>query len=81
MAELNPEQWAEVKRLFLRVEELRPEQRFEFLQRECPDENLRRQVTSLPEYSGEELTAADRGSCVRGSVRVGARARSGRTRH
>src|ERR1017187_4834918 len=59
MAELNPEQWAEVKRLFMGAAELRPEKLSDYLQRECPDQDLRREVASLLDYSGEELASAD----------------------
>src|ERR1035438_4257517 len=59
MAELNPEQWAEVKRLFMGAAELRPEELPDYLQRECPDQDLRREVASLLEYSGDKLASAD----------------------
>jgi hypothetical protein len=59
MAELSPEQWAEVKRLFMGGAELPPEELSDYLQRECPDLDLRREVASLLEYSGEELASAD----------------------
>jgi Tol biopolymer transport system component len=59
MAELNPEQWAEVKRLFMGSAELRPEELSDYLQRECPDQDLRREVASLLEYSGDKLASAD----------------------
>ncbi|MGA3079247.1 MAG: protein kinase [Bryobacteraceae bacterium] len=59
MAELNPEQWAEVKRLFMGAVELRPEELPDYLQRECPDQDLRREVASLLDYSGEQLASAD----------------------
>ncbi len=59
MAELNPEQWAEVKRLFMGAAELRPEELSHYLQHECPDQDLRREVASLLEYSGQEIVSAD----------------------
>ena len=59
MAELNPEQWAEVKRLFMAAAELRPEELPGYLQRECPDQDLRREVESLLMYSGAEIASAD----------------------
>ena len=37
MAELNPVQWDEAKRLFMAAAELRPEDLSDYLQRECPD--------------------------------------------
>ena len=58
MADLNPEQWAEVKRLFTGAAELRPEELPDYLQRECPDQDLRREVVSLLEYSGGGLPSA-----------------------
>jgi len=58
MAELNAEKWAEVERLFKGAAELPPEQRPDFLSRECPDLDLRQEVASLLDYSGEELAAA-----------------------
>src|ERR1017187_8918248 len=58
MAELNPEQWAEVKRLFMGAAELRPEELPDYLQRECPDQDLRREGASLLEYSGDKLASA-----------------------
>jgi Tol biopolymer transport system component len=59
MAELNPEQWAEVKRLFMAAAELRPEELPDYLERECPDPDLRREVASLLDYSGAGLPSAD----------------------
>jgi Tol biopolymer transport system component len=59
MAELNPEQWAEVKRLFMGAAELRPEELPDYLQRECPDPDLRREVASLLDYSEDGLPSAD----------------------
>jgi Tol biopolymer transport system component len=59
MAELTPEQWAEVKRLFMGAAELPPEELARYLQRECPDPDLRREVASLLDYSGEGLPSAD----------------------
>jgi len=58
MAELNPEQWAEVERLFECAVELPPEERLDFLERECRDHGLRQEVASLLEHSGEGLPSA-----------------------
>jgi len=58
MAELNQEQWAEVERLFQCAGELPPEERAAFLERECPDQDLRLEVGSLLEHSGEGLASA-----------------------
>jgi len=58
MAELNPEQWAEVERLFRGAAELPPEERADFLQRECAGQDLRQEVASLLEHSGEGLPSA-----------------------
>jgi len=59
MAELTPAQWDEVKRLFMGAAELPSEELAGYLQRECPDQDVRREVASLLEYSGEGLTSAD----------------------
>ena len=59
MAELNPEQWAEVDRLFRCAAELPPEERSDFLARECSDRDLRQEVASLLQHSGEGLPSAD----------------------
>jgi len=59
MPEFDPEQWKEVVRLFELGLELPPEQRRQFLERECPDESVRREVASLLENSGASLPAAD----------------------
>jgi Tol biopolymer transport system component len=59
MAAMNPEQWAEVKRLFMAAAELRPEELSDYLQRECPDPDVRREVASLLDYSGTEIASAD----------------------
>lgn len=58
MAELSPGQWTEVERLFQGAAELPPAERVDFLQRECPDLDLRREVASLLEHSGEGLLSA-----------------------
>jgi serine/threonine protein kinase/Tol biopolymer transport system component len=58
MAELNPDQWAEVEGLFQRAVELPPAERAAFLQRECPDQDLLRDVASLLEHAGGELASA-----------------------
>jgi tetratricopeptide (TPR) repeat protein len=55
---LDAEQWAEVERLFARGLELPPHERADFMERECPDEELRREVASLLEHAGEDLPAA-----------------------
>jgi eukaryotic-like serine/threonine-protein kinase len=59
MAAMNPEQWAEVKRLFMAAAELRPEELSDYLDRECPDPDVRREVASLLDYSGTEIASAD----------------------
>ncbi len=59
MAELSPDSWAEVKRLFIAAADLGPEELPDYLRRECPDPNVRREVASLLEYSLEELASAD----------------------
>ncbi len=59
MAELTPEQWGEVKRLFLCAAEMRPQDGLDYLRRECSDQNVRREVASLLDYSGEGLASAD----------------------
>jgi Tol biopolymer transport system component len=58
MAELNAERWAEVERLFQCASDLPPEKRVGFLQRECSDPDLQREVASLLEHSGLGLSAA-----------------------
>src|SRR5580700_403962 len=58
MAELTPEQWAEVKRLFMCAAELQPDEILDYLRRECPNDDLRREVASLLDYSGEGLVSA-----------------------
>jgi serine/threonine protein kinase/Tol biopolymer transport system component len=59
MPELTPEQWAEVKRVFMGAAELELEARQDYLRRECPDQDLRREVTSLLDYSSREIPSAD----------------------
>src|SRR5580700_18558 len=59
MPELTPEQWAEVKRVFMGAAELELEARQDYLRRECPDQDLRREVTSLLNYSSREIPSAD----------------------
>jgi Tol biopolymer transport system component/tRNA A-37 threonylcarbamoyl transferase component Bud32 len=49
MSQLDPEQWAEVRRLFERAGALRPAQRASFLEKECLDEDVRREVRALLE--------------------------------
>jgi Tol biopolymer transport system component len=58
MAQLLPEQWAEVRRLFARACELQPEQRVGFVEHETDDGDVLREVRSLLEYSGAELHTA-----------------------
>ena len=58
MAELTQEQWAEVKRLFMGAAELPPDELPDYLERECPDPDVRREVAALLEYSGEGLPSA-----------------------
>ncbi|MBV9155153.1 MAG: serine/threonine-protein kinase, partial [Acidobacteriaceae bacterium] len=59
MAELNPQDWAEVERLFRCAVELPPEGQADFLARECPNEYLRNEVASLLDHFGHGLPAAD----------------------
>jgi eukaryotic-like serine/threonine-protein kinase len=59
MAELNPEQWAALELLFDSAAELPPGERLDFLERECPDLDLRRELASLLAYSGEGQASAD----------------------
>ena len=59
MADLSPEQWAEVERLFRCASILPPEERADFLQRESSGADLRREAASLLEHLGEGLTDAD----------------------
>jgi tetratricopeptide (TPR) repeat protein len=55
---LDAERWAEVQRIFARASDMPPSERAEFLQRECPAEDLRREVASLLEHASDEpLTA------------------------
>jgi Tol biopolymer transport system component len=58
MAQLLPEQWAEVRRLFARACELQPEQRGRFVEHETDDGDVLREVRSLLEYSMTELHTA-----------------------
>jgi serine/threonine-protein kinase len=58
MAQWTPEQWAELERLFARAAAMPAAERPGFLERECPDEGLRREVAALLEESGGGLTAA-----------------------
>ena len=55
MSQLDPEQWAMVRRLFARASELPPEDRAELLERECADRGVLREVRSLLEYSFADL--------------------------
>jgi Tol biopolymer transport system component len=58
MAQLHPEQWAEVRRLFARACELQPEQRAGFVERETADRDVLCEVRSLLQYSMAELHTA-----------------------
>ena len=58
MSELDPSRWAEVQRLFADASELPPEERAAFLERECTDPAILREVRSLLEYSQGELHTA-----------------------
>jgi len=58
VAELNPEDWAAVERLFVDAVQLPPEQREDFLARQCCNSDLRREVASLLEHFGEGLSTA-----------------------
>ena len=55
MSQLDPEKWAEVRRLFALASELPPEAHAELLERECADRDVLREVRSLLEYSSAEL--------------------------
>jgi hypothetical protein len=59
MPELTPDQWDEVKRLFIAAAELRAGERPDYLKGECADPDLLREVASLLEYSDREMAAAD----------------------
>jgi Tol biopolymer transport system component len=59
VAELSPDNWAEVKRLFIAAADLPPQELPDYLRRECPDRDIRREVSSLLDDSGEELASAD----------------------
>ena len=59
MAPLDPQPWAEVERLFELALDLPPEERGAFLQRECHDDDLRREVASLLEHAGVGMASAD----------------------
>jgi serine/threonine-protein kinase len=58
MAQLQPEQWAEVRRLFARACELQPEQRVGFVEHATDDGDILREVRSLLSYSITELHTA-----------------------
>jgi len=49
MSQLDPEQWAEVRRLFERASALKPADGTGFLEKECLDEDVRREVRALLE--------------------------------
>jgi Tol biopolymer transport system component len=49
MFQLDPKQWAEVRRLFARASELQPAERAGLLQKECLDDDVRREVRALLE--------------------------------
>jgi serine/threonine protein kinase/Tol biopolymer transport system component len=58
MTKLNREQWSLVERLFERAAELPPAERPAFLEMECPDVEVRREVASLLLHSGYGLPTA-----------------------
>ncbi|MBV8903105.1 MAG: serine/threonine-protein kinase, partial [Acidobacteriia bacterium] len=59
MGELNPQDWAEVERLFRSAVELSPDEQADFLARECHNSHLRHEVASLLEHFGHGLSSAD----------------------
>jgi serine/threonine protein kinase len=59
MARLDPQLWAEAERLLVLALVLRPEERNAFLERECGNDAVRGEVTSLLEHAGEGLASAD----------------------
>jgi serine/threonine-protein kinase len=61
MSECDSENWAAVQALFNRASVLPPQARAAFLERECADEEIRRVVCSLLEYSstGVDTLAAE----------------------
>jgi serine/threonine protein kinase/tetratricopeptide (TPR) repeat protein len=57
---VNPERWSLLQRLFHQAEELPPEERERFLDRECAtDPELRRQVVSLLAAAGDSALLAE----------------------
>ena len=56
---MSPEQWAEVERLFQFAADLAPLERRIFLDRECPDADMRQEVLSLLQHAGEEPRPAE----------------------
>jgi Tol biopolymer transport system component len=50
MSQLDPEQWAEVRRLFERASPLQAAERASFLEAQCRDEDVRREVRALLEH-------------------------------
>ena len=59
MAQLSPEGQAEAERLFARALELSPEERMQFLERECAQVDVRLEAASLLEHAGDGLTNFD----------------------
>jgi len=59
MPPLDPQPWAEVERLFELAWDLLPEERAAFLERECHDDHVRREVASLLEHAGVGMASAD----------------------
>jgi hypothetical protein len=74
MAELNPEQWTGVERPFTAAGELQPEERSDLPSARIPDPDLRREVASLLDYSGDGLESAG------AEIRAAAAALTQRTR-
>ena len=54
---MNPDRWTEIDRLYNSVLDREPGERLAFLDRNCPDEELRREVQSLLEHAsaGDQL--------------------------
>ncbi|MEZ4417095.1 MAG: serine/threonine-protein kinase [Gemmatimonadota bacterium] len=55
---MRPERWAQVEALFQEAADLPADQRASFLQERCPDPELRREVESLLQAAGSQLTDA-----------------------
>jgi len=58
MTQWTQEQWQELEQLFARAAALPLEERAGFLERACPSEELRREVSALLEHANNGLTAA-----------------------